>query len=116
MLIQLDNRRYIITTILLLMFALAVACSPRAGRTTPENVIALPDSSGVSVFELLKAHHEVDYDQTSSGVFVKGIDSIIGSSSAYWLYFVNDTAGTVASDKYMLQSGEKVEWRLISGF
>lgn len=78
--------------------------------------VVLPDSSGISVFELLDAFHEVEYRETSSGVFVTGIDSVAGSKNSYWLYLVNDSAGTVASDKYILRRGERVEWRLVSGY
>lgn len=92
------------------------ACSvERDGQDTIKN-IALPDTSGVSVFDLLDAHHEVEYQETSSGIFVTSIDSIPNTKSSYWLYFVNDTAGTVASDMYMLRGGEKVEWRFVSGY
>lgn len=81
-----------------------------------EKRIVLPDTSGVSVFELLDTYHEVEYRETSSGVLVLSIDSIPNTGTAFWLYFVNDSLGPVASDRYILQSGEKAEWRFISGY
>jgi hypothetical protein len=90
---------------------LSVGCT---GTPRVEKIITLPDSSGLSVFELLDSYHEVEYNRLPSGVFVKSIDSISSTRSAYWLYFVNDSAGMLASDKYMLSGGEKVEWRLMS--
>jgi hypothetical protein len=90
---------------------LSVGCT---GKPKVEKIITLPDSSGLSVFELLESFHEVEYDRSPSGVFVKAIDSVSNTRFAYWIYFVNDSAGMVASDKYMLSGGEKVEWRLMS--
>jgi len=101
---------------MVLTFACSFGCSSKSNDKAPEQVIVLPDSSDVSVFELLMAHHNVEYKESSAGVFVTAIDSVAGTSSSYWLYFINDTAGTVASDKYMLHGGERVEWKLISGY
>ncbi len=92
----------------------SIGCSSAGDDREVTTIISLPDSSGVSVFELLDALHQVDYRETSSGIFVTGIDGISNSSSSYWIYFVNDSAGTVASNMHILQGGEKVEWRFVS--
>ena len=89
-------------------------CSSAADDRHIRRRIVLPDSAGVTVFELLKSHHEVEYRQTPSGIFVTGIDSISNTTSSYWMYFVNDSAGTTASDRRLLFGREKVEWRYIS--
>ncbi len=108
------NRKNIFVVLFILSIVATVI-----GCTKTENtfqIIALPDSSGISIFDLLRMNHEVEYDSTSSGVFVKSIDGTPNTRSAYWLFFVNDTAATTASDKYVLHGGEKVEWRYISGY
>jgi hypothetical protein len=100
---------------LIAVVSMLVGCASDSGREAAL-IIPLPDTSAISVFDLLRSDHEVEYDSSSSGVFVKSIDSTPNTRSAYWLYFVNDTAATMASDKYMLRGGEKVEWRYISGY
>ena len=91
-------------------------CSAERDGPVVEKRIVLPDTSGISVFDLLDTYHEVEYRETSSGVLVLSIDSIPNTGTAFWLYFVNDSSGPVASDRYILKSGEKAEWRFISGY
>ena len=91
-------------------------CSAERDDPVVEKRIVLPDTSGISVFELLDTYHEVEYRETSSGVLVMSIDSIPNTGTAFWLYFVNDSSGPIASDRYILQGGEKAEWRYISGY
>jgi uncharacterized protein YcfL len=98
-----------------LMLLLLAGCT-RDPNFNVEKTIVLPDSAGLSVFELLRAYHTVEFDSTASGTFVKSIDGTANTRSQYWLYFVDDTAGKVASDKFMLKGGEAVEWRYVSGY
>ena len=101
-----------------IVITVVLLCGCSADRDEPvvEERIVLPDSSGISVFELLDTYHEVEYRETSSGVLVLSIDSIPNTGTAFWLYFVNDSSGPVASDRFILQSGQKAEWRFISGY
>ena len=103
-------------TLFIVALIILPGCSSGGKESKVETRIILPDSSGVSVFELLNAYHNVEYDETSAGIFIKSIDSIPNTRTSYWLYFVNDTAATVASDRLILQGGEKVEWRFMSGY
>jgi hypothetical protein len=112
--INLDSRT-LACIVLTILAAVALTCSAEREQKI-EKRIELPDSAGVSVFELLNAYHDVEYKESSSGVFVTSIDSIPSTSSVFWLYYVNDSAGTVACDRHMLEGGEKVEWRLVRGF
>ena len=107
--------RPVVVYVIIAVVIFAGCSSNRDGREIITRVV-LPDSSGVSIFELLDAYHEIEFQETSSGAFVTSIDSIPNTRSSYWLYFVNDSAGTVASDRYILEGGEKVEWRLVSGY
>jgi len=101
---------------LLIIAPFLCGCSSERNEPAVEKRIVLPDSAGVSVFELLDHYHEVEYRETSSGIFVMSIDGIPNTKSAFWLYFVNDSSGPVASDRYILKGGEKVEWRFMSGY
>jgi hypothetical protein len=108
--------KYTSLVCLLLIVLILGGCSVERDDSVVEKRIVLPDTSGISVFELLATYHEVEYRETSSGVLVLSIDSIPNTGTAFWLYFVNDSSGPVASDRYILQNGEKAEWRFISGY
>lgn len=45
------------------------------------------------------------------GVMVEAIGEQVNSPEAAWIYFVNGQAGGVASDQFILQAGDVVEWR-----
>ena len=101
--------------IAIVLFA-ALACNSCGRTQNVEKTIVLPDSAGISTLELLEAHHDIEYQSTPSGAFVKSIDSVSNSRTAYWLYYINDTAAMTACDKYILKGGEKVEWRYVGGY
>jgi uncharacterized protein DUF4430 len=73
-------------------------------------VISLIGVDSISVLDLLRADHEVDLQESTMGVFVKAIDSIKNEQGYFWLYSVNDSAGTVAGDKYITSDGDIVKW------
>ena len=73
-------------------------------------VIELTGADSVTVFDLLKAGHRVDYLATAGGVFVKSIDSIANGTSVFWVYSVNDTNPKVAADRMLTRTGDRVVW------
>ena len=73
-------------------------------------VIELPGADSMTVFDLLKQKHEVEFQESSMGVFVQAIDSIANSERIYWLYSVNDSMGQVACDQYVTREGDIVRW------
>ncbi len=82
-----------------------------AKTETPDSVaVELVGADSVTVFDLLKQTHTVDYVSTAGGVFVKGIDSVNNGTSTYWVYSVNDTNPKVAADLMYTHSGDKVVW------
>ncbi len=97
-------------------FALWCAFVPACSGPDVVQEIALPDSTGVSVLELTRAYHEVDFKQTSAGAFIEAIDGVRNRDDTYWLYYVNDSSGTMAADRYIVREGDRVEWRYISGY
>ena len=90
------------------------ADSTAAQTTLPENrdsvTVELVGADSVTVFDLLKAGHKVDFLNTSGGVFVKGIDSINNGTSTFWVYSVNDTTPKVAADLMYTKAGDKIVW------
>jgi hypothetical protein len=107
-------------TLLLFLFsaALFVACGSSSdmdqtqGAVADSVTVALSGVDSVSVFDLLKKNHTVDYHSTMAGVFVTGIDSVENSQRAYWIYTVNDTTPQVAADKMLTRDGDRVIWHL----
>lgn len=85
-----------------------------AAQTVAENrdsvTVELVGADSVTVFDLLKAGHKVDFLSTSGGVFVKGIDSINNGTSTFWVYSVNDTTPKVAADLMYTKAGDKIVW------
>lgn len=73
-------------------------------------VIELAGIDSQTVFDLLKGGHEVEYKSSAMGIFVTAIDSIENSTSAYWIYSVNDSVPQVACDKYITKNGDLVKW------
>ncbi len=73
-------------------------------------VIELTGRDSLSVFDLLKAGHDVDYRTTLSGIFVTAIDSVRSSADCFWIYSVNDTAPPVACDRWITVDGDRVKW------
>jgi hypothetical protein len=73
-------------------------------------IIELTGVDSVSVFDLLRAHHEVDYRSSAMGVMVTAIDSVSNGSGYFWMYSVNDSMATVACDRYITSAGDAVRW------
>lgn len=56
---------------------------------------------------------ELKTKQYDLGIFVEGIGGVENTKEKAWIYFVNEKAGEVASDKYELKEGDVVEWKYI---
>ncbi len=84
--------------------------SEKKGRDSVTFTLTGQDS--VTVFGLLQMSHRVEYQSTSMGVFITGIDSIRAGGGGYWVYSVNDTVPKIAADKMFTRQGDTVLWRL----
>lgn len=73
-------------------------------------VIVLNGIEGQSALDLLKNGHHVVEVNTTSGSFVKAVDSFENSSTAFWLYSVNDSLLAFAADKYITTDSDIVRW------
>lgn len=71
--------------------------------------ISYQGQDGKTVLDLLKENHEV----VESSGFVQGIDGRIGSSTAYWLWYLNGQEGLVGAKDYVTKNGDTIEWRFV---
>jgi hypothetical protein len=81
-----------------------------AAQYTDSLTIELTGADSLSVFEILKENHEVDYNSSLQGVFVTAIDSIESGGGYYWVYEVNDSTAQIACDKYLTRNGDRIVW------
>jgi hypothetical protein len=72
--------------------------------------IELTGIDNKTVFDILNENHQIDYQSSSMGVFVKAIDSIYNSSEIFWLFSVNDSMAKTSSDKFMTKNGDIIKW------
>ena len=84
------------------------------GKTTSyENVEVNENDTVYSL--LVKKTKETNYEVTTKtydfGLMVESINGVSASSSNYWSYSVNGQMGNVAADKFILNDGDKVEWK-----
>jgi hypothetical protein len=49
-------------------------------------------------------------------VFVKAVDGVPQTKSAYWLYFINGKGGQISCEECIPNVGDTIEWRLTSGY
>jgi hypothetical protein len=99
---------------LVLAFLLSAGgCSHKPTVIKTCHIIAV---AGESVWTQTKAHYQVEYDSSGVGVFVKAVDDVPQTKSAYWLYFINGTGGQVSCEECIPNVGDTIEWRLIKGY
>ncbi len=91
-------------------------------NTDPQTSIVLADGEGdslvlelsgvdsMSVFEVLRRHHEVNFLSAIKGKFVVSIDLIENSGGYYWVYSVNDSMPPMACDRYLTKEGDVIKW------
>ncbi len=72
--------------------------------------------AGESVLVQTKAHYQIEYDSSGVGVFVKAVDGVPQTKSAYWLYFINGKGGQISCEECIPNVGDTIEWRLTSGY
>ncbi len=73
-------------------------------------MVEFTGADSVSVFDLLRQSHDVDYQPSAMGVFVKAIDSVYSNDRYFWVYSVNDTMAKVAADNYLTSDSDRVVW------
>ena len=114
---------YLITIVVMKKFAVAIlcvlvisamiACGHKGEILKEFSFDAVADST---VFDQTRARFTVDFESSSMGVFIKSIDGVANTKSAYWLFYVNDQPASQAANTLTPQAGDKISWRLVSGY
>lgn len=73
-------------------------------------------AEAANAFEVLKKftaekNIRLDAKAYDFGMMVNAIGDKSNSNSDAWLYFINGQGGKVAADKYLLHTGDTVEWK-----
>lgn len=105
------NKTISLSAIFVLTLLLFASCSTEEKNAEEVEPIVLEAQAGKTVFELLKEQHEIDYSESSMGVFIKSINGIENSGGRYWLYEINGEPGKNACNKAVVSEGDKVVWR-----
>lgn len=102
------------TTVLIIATAsIAASCGPKGEVIQRYSLIA---DGQRTVFAQTLEKYRVEYDSLSMGVFVKSINEVASTKTAYWLYFINSQPVPKAADAFTPEVGDTIEWRLISGY
>lgn len=72
--------------------------------------VELTGRDSVSVLDLLREQHDVQFKQSSLGTFVTGIDTLEVTRETYWIYTVNDSAPDIGADRYITSDSDRVVW------
>ena len=78
----------------------------------------LQSFTNTSVFELLNKTVIVSYDKYGFAYFVTGINGVYQNNNItgyFWIYYINDIKANVASNDYLLKSGDQILWNYESG-
>lgn len=68
---------------------------------------------GVSAYEVLEEKaSNIEFEGSSFGRMVTGINGINQGNGKYWLYLVNGKDATVSADSYICAEEEKIKWEL----
>jgi hypothetical protein len=84
-----------------------------------DNVVLISEnvdfSDGETVFDVLERVAEVEYDAYPGlGKFVTSIEGVEKTENAWWLYYVNETLGPIAADRYGVLDGDNILWKYTS--
>lgn len=102
-----------VLAILTVVAILCISCGNKSEVLQRYSVIA--DGEQTAFAQTLAAY-PVEYDSSAMGVFVKSINGVSNSKTAYWLYFVNGKPVPKAANDFVPSTGDTIEWRLISGY
>lgn len=99
-----------------LVTLLVIGCNESAQIETESTardslVVEMTATDSITPLELLLDNHQVEYRGSIMGAFVTSVDSVENSSTAFWIYTVNDTTPKVACDKMSLNAGDQLKWQ-----
>ncbi|MFH2036552.1 MAG: DUF4430 domain-containing protein [Candidatus Zixiibacteriota bacterium] len=110
--------KIVLISFLVLLLATCFGCADKKEKSDSNAnsepfdslIVDLVGRDSISVFDLLREEHQVDFIESAVGNFVHAVDSVSINQNFGWMYSVNDTMGTVASDKYITKDGDVVKW------
>ncbi len=86
--------------------------TPSLSSTTKKEV-SYNCQPGKTAFETLQENHnQVNYQGSSFGRMITGINGVSQGNGKYWLYSVDGKDATVSADAYICQGNEKIKWEL----
>ena len=85
----------------------AQVAPPDAQPTTIE-IIATVD--GQNALELLESAATVQKQEYGFGIFVEGINGLLGNQDNYWAFYVNDEYAQQGADQTILKTGDVVRF------
>jgi len=104
----------------LLIVLVVLACESRDNQTsenkkkdnnyTDSLVIELTGITGKTVFEITRKRYNVDFVESSMGIFVKAIDSIPATGNFVWIFSVNDSFVPIGSNDYITNDTDIIKW------
>lgn len=100
-------------TLTFVLVALLIGCSKDAKVLEVFRFVA---AGSRSVFAQTTEQFPVEYDSTTAGVFIKSINGVSQSKTAYWLYYINGKSALRSADAVIPIAGDTIEWRLSAGY
>lgn len=82
------------------------------GDSIDSRIVSVNNTS--SAFHALNTTYPVEYQESSFGLYITGINGVSSNESYYWMYEVNGEAPEVGAGQYELTGGEKVTFSLMS--
>ncbi|MCP4703748.1 MAG: DUF4430 domain-containing protein [candidate division Zixibacteria bacterium] len=107
-----------ITCILIMLMLITFSCGNeedylsenKSNNSSDSLVIELVGFTGKSVFEITTEKYDVDHVESSAGIFVKAIDSIVSTRKYAWIFSVNDSFVPVGSNDYITNDTDVIKW------
>lgn len=82
------------------------------GDSIDSRIVSVNNTS--SAFHALNTTYPVKYQESSFGLYIKGVNGVSSNDSYYWMYEVNGEAPEVGAGQYQLTGGENVAFSLMS--
>ncbi|MFB6174613.1 MAG: DUF4430 domain-containing protein [Candidatus Nanohalobium sp.] len=82
------------------------------GNSVDSKIVRVNNTS--SAFHALNATYPVEYQESSFGLYITGINGVSSNKTHYWIYKVDGEAPKVGAGQYELTGGEKVTFSLMS--
>lgn len=78
------------------------------GGTTVESI-----NPGKTPLKILMEMHVIQIEDWPNKILIKCIDNVCGGEHYNWKYYLNYEEGSIGIEKYIIQEGDDIEFRLI---